>query len=236
MKLLRRTIDIVNGAITNIGRSRRYSIPKKFEDVRLNLGCGMAVIENWINIDGSPNAFISKFPAIVHKLMYRATGARAYYGEEEYCRLLGDNYFLHHDLSYGIPLEDSQANYIFSSHFIEHLEHADAVHLLQECRRVLEPGGLMRVSIPDLEYAIGLYNSDKKEKMLRDYFFVDDTGNEFSRHKYMYDYAMFSDLLESVGFVDINRCVYQEGELPDRQRLDNRPTDSLFVEARKQRD
>lgn len=229
--LLRSTIELTNRAVGRLKAKRRVAVPANFNSVRLNLGCGLAVAQGWINIDGSLNALVASMPPAVHRLMYRLTGARQYYTETEYCRLLGEHMFLHHDLAAGIPLGDKVADYIYSSHFLEHLYQRDAIHLLRECHRVLKENGTLRVSIPDLEYAIGLYASGNKEEMLKNYFFVEDGDSHYSRHKYMYDFAMLSVLLKEIGFREIARCNFKEGKVPDIGVLDNRPGESLFVEA-----
>ena len=123
------------------------------------------------------------------------------------------------------------ADCIFSSHFLEHLFRKDADHLLRECYRVLKPGGILRISVPDLEYAVSLYAADEKEKMLRNYYFVDDDDSYYARHKYMYDYAMLESQLTGIGFAEVARCQYRQGRVPDIEILDNRPEESLFVEA-----
>jgi predicted SAM-dependent methyltransferase len=233
LSLLRSTIELTNRVMAQLKAKRRVAVPAGFESVRLNLGCGLAVTKGWINIDGSLNALVASMPAAVHRLMYRLTGAKAYYSEDEYCRLLDEHVFIHHDLALGIPLGNGVADYIFSSHFFEHLYQKEAAHLLQDSHRVLKEGGLLRISIPDLEYAIGLYAGGSKEQMLKSYFFVEDGGNVYSRHKYMYDFEMLSALLGEIGFREITRHKFQEGDLPDISLLDNRPEDSLFVEARK---
>jgi len=55
------------------------------------------------------------------------------------------------DLSSGIPLPDSSCDVVYHSHLIEHLRPGDARMFLAECRRVLRPGGILRVATPDLE-------------------------------------------------------------------------------------
>ena len=233
MNLLRSTIELTNRLLSKLKAKRRVAVPSGFNSVRLNLGCGLAITQGWINVDGSLNALLASMPTAVHRVMYRLTGAKAYYSEAEYCRLLGEHVFIHHDLAAGIPLGDGVADYIFSSHFFEHLYQKDALHLLGECYRVLKEGAVLRISIPDLEYAIGLYALGNKKEMLQNYFFVEDGDSHYSRHKYMYDFQMLSMLLKEVGFHDISRCKFQEGNVPDIDVLDNRPEDSLFVEARK---
>lgn len=233
MKLLRSVIELTNRIMVQINKNKQIEVPAEFNSVRLNLGSGLAVTKGWINIDGSLNSLVASLPNMLHILMYRLTGARAYYSEVEYCRLLREHVFVHHDLAAGIPLKDSVADYIFSSHFFEHLYQKDAAYLLRDCYRVLKEGALLRISIPDLEYAIGLYVAGNKEKMLKNYFFVEHGDSVYSRHKYMYDFEMISGLLRQIGFHEITRCKFQEGNLPDISVLDNRPEDSLFVEARK---
>ena len=231
MKLLRSTIELTNRSLGRLKAGRRVDVPSGLDQVKLNLGCGLAVTRGWVNIDGSLNALIASLPGFTHRLMYRLTGARQYYSEDEYCRLQGEHIFIHHDLATGIPLKDMVADFIYSSHFFEHLYRKDALNLLGECHRVLKPEGVLRLALPDLEYAVSLYASGRKDEMLQNYFFVEDADNHYSRHKYMYDYEMLVSLLHQAGFRDIARCSYREGRVPDSDVLDNRPDESLYIEA-----
>lgn len=233
MNLLRTSIEFANRIFGQMRAGRRMAVPNDFDYVRLNLGCGLSVTKGWINIDGSINALVASMPSIFHKPMYRLSGSKQYFSEEEYCRFLRDHLFIHHDLATGIPFNNDVADYIFSSHFIEHLYRNDALNLLKECYRVLKEGGVLRISIPDLKYAISLYDSGKKDEMLLNYFFLESGGSHYSSHKYMYDFEMLSKLLKGIGFFEINRCEYQKGALPDSHVLDNQPEVSLYVEARK---
>lgn len=45
-----------------------------------------------------------------------------------------------------IPLEDEYLDHILASHFIEHVE--DTITLMNECHRVLKPGGTMQIYVP----------------------------------------------------------------------------------------
>lgn len=56
-----------------------------------------------------------------------------------------------HDLGRGIPLEDASCDVVYHSHVLEHIRRADAARFLVECHRVLKPGGIIRVVVPDLE-------------------------------------------------------------------------------------
>jgi SAM-dependent methyltransferase len=228
---LRSLIDASTRILGKLKRHQRKQINAPI--VKLNLGCGLAVYGDWINIDGSLNALIAGWPRFMHKFMYSKTGANHYYSQEEYCRLLGEHKFIHHDLSYGIPLYDQSTDFVYSSHFLEHLYRSDAEHMLKESLRVLKPGGVLRLCVPDLEYAVSLYARGDKEAMLSNYFFVEDDNSYYARHKYMYDFQMLEVILRKVGFQDVQRCAYREGLTPDILNIDNRPEDTLFIEARK---
>jgi len=230
MRLLRRSVDGMSSLLGSIRRHQRIRVAEG-STVKVNLGCGLAVAPGWINVDGSLNALVATLPRWVHPWAYRLTGARAYYSEAEYLRLLRDHRFVHHDLSRSLPFADGSVDFLYSSHFLEHLYRKDARHLLEESFRVLKPGGVARISIPDLEYAVSLYGKGEKERMLTAYFFVDDDDSYYARHKYMYDYEMIAAILGEIGFRDVCRCGFRQGRVPDLDLLDNREDESLFVEA-----
>ena len=233
MSFIRSLIDFSTNVIGQLKRGRRVSPQSDSRDgyVKVNLGCGLAVTKGWINVDASLNALFASWPRVVHKLLYRLSGSNRYYSLEQYCDLLENNVFMQHDLSYSIPLKDQTADFIYSSHFLEHLFKQDAERLLTDCYRALKPGGILRISIPDLAYAISLYARGEKEQMMTAYFFVEDKESFLARHKYMYDFDLLKSLLEKIGYSQVTRCAYQAGQTPDIKQLDNRPEDSLFVEA-----
>jgi predicted SAM-dependent methyltransferase len=62
-----------------------------------------------------------------------------------------------HDLSKGIPLAGDSVDVVYHAAVLEHVRPADALRFLEECRRVLRAGGVIRVGIPDLERIARLY-------------------------------------------------------------------------------
>lgn len=62
-----------------------------------------------------------------------------------------------HDLTESIPLDDGSCLAVYNSHVLEHLPREDAPEFLAECFRVLMPGGILRVVVPDLETIARLY-------------------------------------------------------------------------------
>ncbi|GAB6056790.1 hypothetical protein JCM15415_21060 [Methanobacterium movens] len=119
---------------------------------------------------------------------------------------------------------------MYSSHFIEHLFKKEAEKLLNDAFRVLKKGGRIRITVPNLECAFKLYENGKKEKALK-MFFDEGKKSEFSYHRYLYDFELLSNLLSECGFIEIKRCEFQQGKVPDIDILDNRSKYTLFVEA-----
>lgn len=64
---------------------------------------------------------------------------------------------LAHDAATGLPFPDAAFDAVYHSHVLEHLSPSAAPALLRECRRVLKPGGILRVAVPDLEAACRAY-------------------------------------------------------------------------------
>jgi predicted SAM-dependent methyltransferase len=62
-----------------------------------------------------------------------------------------------HDITCGLPFPDARFDVVYHSHVIEHIRRHDVVPFLQECLRVLKPGGILRVATPDLERLCELY-------------------------------------------------------------------------------
>ena len=207
--------------------------PPVAEAVKVNLGCGLAVANGWLNIDGSLNALVASWPRFLIRSSIILQGKELLF-LRDYCLLLRSHRFIHHDLSYGIPFQDNTVDFVYSSHFLEHLPRRDGQKLLLEAYRVLKKGGKIRICVPDLLYAISLYNNGEKEKMLENYFFIDDQESHFARHKYMYDFELLQSSLSQAGFVKVRRFFYREGSVPDLDILDNRPDDTLYVEGEKQ--
>ena len=68
-----------------------------------------------------------------------------------------------HDITKGLPFDDNQFDAVYHSHVLEHLEPADGEKLLSECYRVLRPGGVLRIVVPNLEQIATLYLNYHRE-------------------------------------------------------------------------
>lgn len=61
------------------------------------------------------------------------------------------------DFRQALPFPDEHFDVVYQSHVLEHLRKSDAERFLAECLRVLKPGGIVRVAVPDLEVMAKLY-------------------------------------------------------------------------------
>jgi len=56
-----------------------------------------------------------------------------------------------HDLASGLPFPDRHFQAVYASHVLEHFDPEGGMRLLRDCHRVLQPGGIARIVVPDLE-------------------------------------------------------------------------------------
>ena len=68
-----------------------------------------------------------------------------------------------YDITKGLPFEDQQYDAVYHSHVLEHLDPADGDRLLEDCYRVLKPGGVLRIVIPNLEQIATLYLENHRQ-------------------------------------------------------------------------
>lgn len=62
-----------------------------------------------------------------------------------------------HNLVNGIPFEDESFDLVYHSHVLEHFSKEDGNKFIKECFRVLKPGGIIRIAVPDLEQIVRNY-------------------------------------------------------------------------------
>ena len=64
---------------------------------------------------------------------------------------------LAHNLRERLPFADASFGVVYHSHVLEHFKRAHAVVFMRECLRILAPGGVIRVVVPNLEVIARLY-------------------------------------------------------------------------------
>ena len=61
------------------------------------------------------------------------------------------------DLRKRLPIANGTVDFVYAEHFIEHISLDDGERLMRECHRVLKPGGVVRLSTPDLAFVVEKY-------------------------------------------------------------------------------
>jgi ubiquinone/menaquinone biosynthesis C-methylase UbiE len=198
---------------------------------KLNLGCGPNAPEGWLNLDGSWNAWMSNH-AFLRKVLRLAGVLKSASDVQWKVRPLV------HDLTKPLPLGDNTISVIYASHVLEHLYLIDAQKLLLECNRVLRPGGLIRLVVPDLRSMAANYMNSKNGKTaISQKISAADQLNEklgfrsptpprgsvllqiyshwkdFHHHKWMYDSDSLINYMQGAGFVDVAEKQYLESDI-----------------------
>jgi predicted SAM-dependent methyltransferase len=76
-------------------------------------------------------------------------------------RVDGEGYFTELDIRQPLPVETAGVDWVYAEHLIEHVSLTDGIRWLSEVRRILAPGGLLRLTTPDLRrYAESWVNGD----------------------------------------------------------------------------
>jgi SAM-dependent methyltransferase len=63
------------------------------------------------------------------------------------------------NLRWGLPFAAGAARFVYASHLLEHFYYHEAEALLAEIRRVLCPGGVVRLVVPDIGACIAAYSA-----------------------------------------------------------------------------
>lgn len=140
------------------------------------------------------------------------------------------------DASRAFPLPGSRFDLVFSEHVIEHLPLSGARSMLEECFRVLKPGGRIRLCTPPLEFLAEMvlrptpdhlrYASYHYEMFSEEGSLKSPAGvlNDFHRlwgHQFVYDAPSFQQLLSDAGFVEIEQVALNESTTSELRDLEN---------------
>ena len=110
---------------------------------KLNLGSGASCSDDWINMDNSLNARLAKHPWLRYLLFRIGILPKKYYEIPWFEHIKS---IIVRDARKKLPFADNSIDFIYSSHFIEHLSKAEAEKLLWECLRVLKRKGVRRTT------------------------------------------------------------------------------------------
>ena len=123
-----------------------------------------------------------------------------------------------------LPYPDGAAEFIRAEHVLEHLPYRQVPTALFELRRVLEPGGRIRLGVPDLKRTCEAYvkATTLAERGLLTRQLYGSQIHEGEFHKSGWDPDTLGDVLKAIGFTDIVSSVENGKDLWDA---------SIIVEA-----
>jgi predicted SAM-dependent methyltransferase len=123
------------------------------------------------------------------------------------------------DLREPLPFKDNTCSEIYCEHFLEHLEYPEpAYSFLKECYRVLEPGRLLSIGVPDTEWPLLEYAGVKNEGYFRvakkiwhplwcetELEHINYHFRQTNEHRFAYDFTTLKHALLKTGFINIKR-------------------------------
>ena len=144
------------------------------------------------------------------------------------------------DIQKGLPLADGEFDYVVSIHALPEIPFRGQAQVLAELRRVLRPGGVLRLGLPDMDKAIRAYTAKDV-----DYFLIPDEHAEslagkmiaqltwYGVSRCMFTVEFAGELLSRAGFRLIVPCRFRQtaSEFPGIVELDDRELESFFIEA-----
>lgn len=212
--------------------------------VRVNIGCGQTPTRGWKNLDNSLSLHLSRIPLLpdlLHKLGFLDTF------QYRFIRFARENDIDYGDAAKGLPIQSDSVDVLYSSHMLEHLDRNEADRFLKEVFRVLRPGGIIRIAVPDIKKQVAQYNEsgDADAFIEATHLCVPRPRSLVQRlrlllvgtrhHQWMYDGNSLSRLLQKHGFVKAEVLPAGQTRIHGHEPLDlqERCSESVYVEAEK---
>ncbi len=210
--------------------------------MKINVGCGQAPTPGWRHFDNSPGLKLAKSPFLAGLLARARLLNPSQAAFVEYAR---SHRIEHGDAVRGLPLPACSAEAIYSCHMIEHLSRFRAGLFLEEAKRVLIPGGVLRLAVPDLGKLVRQYlEAGDADGFMESSFLSQSPPETLSGrlsfllagprgHLWMYDESSLCRLLEAHGFAGVAPVPAGVTRIPDPGELDLREkeSESFYVEA-----
>lgn len=140
------------------------------------------------------------------------------------------------NLARGIPFPPGCADAVFHEHLLEHLPLAAGYRLLRECARVLKPGGVLRLGVPDVGAYLRAYAGSgdficrlrpgRPTALLA----VQEVFYHYG-HRSAYDRATLLLVCRAAGFVQVEPRAFGESRLCPAPDSPHRRAETLYVEA-----
>jgi SAM-dependent methyltransferase len=199
---------------------------KSLHRYMINIGSGISGAPGWYNIDNSPTIPLSRIP-----LVRRISRIPAWPADVH-----------RHDVRKGLPFPDKSVSYVYSSHTFEHFSWSESLAIARECFRVLEPGGVFRVAVPDLGLMVREYLQNGSAMASHEFLQrlslnhgVSDLVHPGANHSQMFDEKSLLYLFRQAGFISPEVKDFMQSGIPyiSKVELEVRRRESLYVEARR---
>ncbi len=146
------------------------------------------------------------------------------------------------DLRQPLPFGDATCQLIFTEHVFEHIDAEFRLPVLRELLRVLQPGGTLRIVVPDCELFANAYIRHDiawfETALGWPAVGAEGLNNVFTlhTHRVIDDWESLSAALQKAGFSYVERSSFNASAIPEL-RIDceapSRPLQSLYVEAQR---
>jgi predicted SAM-dependent methyltransferase len=125
-------------------------------NTRVNIGCGQTPTAGWRNFDNSLSVQLAKWPRIARLLNFLGLLERTNF---DFIKFAQSHKIEFADAARTLPLDSGAVDVVYSCHMLEHLDRQEASRFLKEVLRILRPGGILRLAVPDIRRYVETYNS-----------------------------------------------------------------------------
>lgn len=195
---------------------------------KLHLGAFDQAVEGWLNTDVTPHMLLARLgpaPWMLHRV--------AVIGDHRYAAYRSGAFrsLRYLDVSRRFRFDTDTFDCVYASHLLEHLHPDVAENCLRESHRVMRPGAVLRLAVPDLDQMVTDYDpSDPEQFLWGIYQGRGRRAKPTARHWWHYNATSLGALLSDIGFREVTRCEFREGRCPGLEQIEQRRW-SLFMEA-----
>ena len=113
-----------------------------------------------------------------------------------------------------LPMADCSVSLIYASHILEHFGRNKYNAVLKEWFRVLEPGGILRLAVPDFAACAALYYESGLTDRLTGLIglLVGGQRDDYDFHKMIFDEELLRLDLVQTGFAEVRRWDWRTTE------------------------